>query len=230
VRQWAGAVRIVRVALITGAGLDPSCAPAGIPSNGSDGEGCWGEETAGANAVVGVDVGRVVAVPVGGAAVVWFVEPGAAAQQLGDPPSSITLGRNRDKARAEAVRRKEPAAQPNGVALGQVRIPAQGGGADPGRAETAVPEPLGATAQAAADAQQAVVAQADAPADQVKAHEAGAHRRAVQVRFAGMQPQSQVGQLLPQHHEGLSQRLRMIGEQSQIIYIAQLGLHAGEFP
>ena len=47
--------------VITGAGLDPSSAPAGIPSNGSDGEGCWGEETAGANAVVGVDVGRAVA-------------------------------------------------------------------------------------------------------------------------------------------------------------------------
>jgi hypothetical protein len=27
---------------ITGAGLDPSCTPAGIPSSGSDGEGCWG--------------------------------------------------------------------------------------------------------------------------------------------------------------------------------------------
>jgi hypothetical protein len=76
---------------ISGAGLDPSCAPAGIPSSGSDGEGCWGEETAGANAVVGVDVGRVVAVPVGGAAVVRFVEPGAAAQQLGDPPSPLSL-------------------------------------------------------------------------------------------------------------------------------------------
>jgi hypothetical protein len=62
--------------VITGAGLDPSCTPAGIPPSGSDGEGCWGEETAGANAVVGVDVGRVVAVPVGGAAVVRFVEPG----------------------------------------------------------------------------------------------------------------------------------------------------------
>jgi hypothetical protein len=52
---------------------DPSGAPAGIPSNGSDGEGCWGEETAGANAVVGVDVGRVIAVPVG------------------DPPSDVTV-------------------------------------------------------------------------------------------------------------------------------------------
>ena len=66
--QWAGVVRIGKP--ITGAGLDPSCTPAGIPSNGSDGEGCWGEETAGANTVIGVDVGRVVAVPVGGAAIV----------------------------------------------------------------------------------------------------------------------------------------------------------------
>ena len=78
--------------MITGAGLDPSCTPAGIPPSGSDGEGCWGEETAGANTVVGVDVGRVVAVPVGGAAVVRFVEPGAPAQQLGDPPSEFTVG------------------------------------------------------------------------------------------------------------------------------------------
>ena len=77
--------------VISGAGLDPSSAPAGIPSCGSDGEGFWGEETAGAHAVVGVDVGRVVAVPVGGAAVVRFVEPGAAAQQLGDPPSPFRL-------------------------------------------------------------------------------------------------------------------------------------------
>jgi hypothetical protein len=58
---------------ITGAGLDPrvcdpSCTPAGIPSNGSDGEGCWGGETAGTDANVGVDIVRVVAVPEGGAA------------------------------------------------------------------------------------------------------------------------------------------------------------------
>jgi hypothetical protein len=97
VGQWAGVVRIVlslargkpcqRGSPITGAGLDPSCTPAGIPSSGSDGEGCWGEETAGANADVGTDVGRMVAVPVGGAAVVRFVEPGTAAQQLGNLPS-----------------------------------------------------------------------------------------------------------------------------------------------
>ena len=52
VGQWAGVVRIVRALArgrpcqrgspITGAGLDPSSTPAGIPSNGSDGEGCWG--------------------------------------------------------------------------------------------------------------------------------------------------------------------------------------------
>ena len=41
-----GAVRIGgRSRPITGAGLDPSCAPAGIPSNGSDAEGCWGRQT-----------------------------------------------------------------------------------------------------------------------------------------------------------------------------------------
>jgi hypothetical protein len=103
--QWAGAVRIVRPWVrgrpyqrgspITGAGLDPrvcdpSCTPAGIPSNGSDGEGCWGGETAGTDANVGVDVGRVIAVPEGCAGVVRIVDPGPTAQQLKDPPSSAT--------------------------------------------------------------------------------------------------------------------------------------------
>lgn len=45
-------------------------------------KGAWGEETAGANAAVGDDAGRVAAVPVGGAAAVRDVEPGATAQQL----------------------------------------------------------------------------------------------------------------------------------------------------
>ncbi len=50
-RPWAdgappGAVRISeRSRLISGVGLDPSCAPVGIPSNGSDAEGCWGRQT-----------------------------------------------------------------------------------------------------------------------------------------------------------------------------------------
>jgi hypothetical protein len=77
-----------RVVPITGAGLDPSCTPAGIPSNGSDGEGCWGRETAGTDADVGVVVVRIVAVPHGRTAVVGIVDPGAAAQQLNDPPST----------------------------------------------------------------------------------------------------------------------------------------------
>ena len=111
--QWTGDVRIVRpqvrgmpclrLSPITGAGLDPSCTPDGIPSNGSDGEGCWGEETAGPKTNVGVDVGRVIAVPDGGAAVVGFVEPGATAQQLGDPPSLLTIGQEGRQVRAEAV-------------------------------------------------------------------------------------------------------------------------------
>ena len=99
--------------VITGAGLDPSCTPAGIPPNGSHGEGCWGEETAGANTVVGVDVGRVVAVPVGGAAVVRFVEPRAAAQQLGDPPSGFTV-----EQRMGAGRRRRGRARRAGGATG----------------------------------------------------------------------------------------------------------------
>jgi hypothetical protein len=81
-------------------GLDPSGAPAGIPSNGSDGEGCWGEETAGANAVVGVDVGRVIAVPVG------------------DPPSDVTDLRQWGQASAEAMGREQTLAQLEGVAMG----------------------------------------------------------------------------------------------------------------
>jgi hypothetical protein len=108
--QWAGAVRIVRswvwgrpylrLSPITGAGLDPrvcdpSGTPAGIPSNGSDGEGCWGGEAAGTDANGGVVSVRVVAVPEGGAGVVRIVDPRAAAQQLGDPPSTATYARIR---------------------------------------------------------------------------------------------------------------------------------------
>ena len=103
--QWAGAVRIKRRqgrfrpdlpgSPITGAGLDPwvydpSCAPVGITSNGSDGEGCWGRETAGTDADVGVDIVRVVAVPEGGAGIVRIVDPRAPTQQLDDPPSTST--------------------------------------------------------------------------------------------------------------------------------------------
>ena len=77
--------------VITGAGLDPSCAPAGIPSSGSDGEGCWGGETARADADVGGVVVRVVAVPHRRAGVVGSVVPRPAGQQLGDPPSFRTL-------------------------------------------------------------------------------------------------------------------------------------------
>ena len=47
----------------------------------------WGRETAGPDANVGVEVVRVVAVPHGRAGVVRIVDPGAAAQQLNDPPS-----------------------------------------------------------------------------------------------------------------------------------------------
>ena len=67
--------------------------------------------------------------------------------------------------------------------MGQVRIPAQGGGVGLGIAETTVRQPLGATAQTAANAQQAVVAQADAPADDMKAHETGAAGGAVEGGF-----------------------------------------------
>ena len=112
--QWAGVVRIVRSLArgrpcqrgspITGAGLDPwvcdpSCTLAGIPSNGSDGEGCWGEEAAGANAVVGIDVDRVIAVPVG------------------DLPQKTVL-REWGQASAEAMGREQTLAQLEGVAMG----------------------------------------------------------------------------------------------------------------
>jgi len=82
--------------VITGAGLDPrvcdpSCTPAGIPSSGSGGEGCWGGETARADADVCVVEVRLVAVPHRRAGVVGSVVPRPAAQQLGDPPSFRTL-------------------------------------------------------------------------------------------------------------------------------------------
>jgi hypothetical protein len=112
---------------ITGAGLDPSGTPAGFPANGSGGEGCWGE-AADAEPNVVVEVGRVVAVPVGRAAVVGFVEPGAAAQQLGDPPK-VTLrlaGRVRPwKIGGERQPGKQAAPQAQGMAVGQVGVPAQ---------------------------------------------------------------------------------------------------------
>ena len=108
--QWAGDVRIVRPlargrpgqrgAPITGAGLDPrvsdpSCTPVGIPSNSSDGEGCWGRGTAGTDAHIGLEVVRVVAVPHGRAGVVGIVDPGTAAQQLNDPPSPLNQAHRR---------------------------------------------------------------------------------------------------------------------------------------
>ncbi len=110
--QWTGVVRIVRpsargrpcqrLSPISGAGLDPrvcdpSCTPVGIPSSGSDGEGCWGRETAGTDAHIGIEVVRVVAVPVGAARQMRFFEPGTAAQQLNDPPSSPNQAQGRGK-------------------------------------------------------------------------------------------------------------------------------------
>jgi hypothetical protein len=78
---------------ISGTGLDPSCAPAGIPSNGSDGEGCWGDNTEAETDVV-VAVVLVPPVALGRSAVPRVVDPRAAAQQLGDPPRlTIALAR-----------------------------------------------------------------------------------------------------------------------------------------
>ena len=81
-------------------GLDPSYAPVGITSSGSDGEGCWGRETAGTDADVGVDIGRVIAVP------------------SGDPPSGVTVQRQWGQASAEAMGREQTLAQLEGVAMG----------------------------------------------------------------------------------------------------------------
>jgi hypothetical protein len=81
-------------------GLDPSCAPAGIPSNSSDGEGCWGGNTEAETDVV-LAVVLVPPVPVGRSAVPRVVVPRAAAQQLGDPPHiTPALARRRDHGRA----------------------------------------------------------------------------------------------------------------------------------
>jgi hypothetical protein len=80
---------------ISGTGLDPSGAPAGIPSNGSDEEGCWGETTEAETDVV-VAVVQVPPVPIGRSAVPGIVVPRAAAQQLGDPPQfTITWARTK---------------------------------------------------------------------------------------------------------------------------------------
>ncbi len=145
--------------VITGAGLDPSCTPAGIPSSGSHGEGCWGGGTARTQTVVGVVVVRV-------------VDPRAAAQQRGDPPSSPLSSRARWQATGKGIGGKKAMTPPQGVSMGQVGIPALA--RSPGLV--------------LADAQQAVVAQADASADHRKAHKAGAPGRAVQVGFAGVEP------------------------------------------
>ena len=48
----------------------------------------------------------------------WFVEPGAAAQRLGDPPACINVGEAWEQAVAEAVGR-ETLAQLQGVAMGE---------------------------------------------------------------------------------------------------------------
>ena len=65
------------------------------PEGSSTKKGAWGGEAAGTDANVGVVSVRVVAVPEGGAGVVRIVDPRAAAQQLGDPPSTATYARNR---------------------------------------------------------------------------------------------------------------------------------------
>ena len=112
--QWDGAVRIVRPLArgrpcqrgspITGAGLDPrvwtlpvrplESLPTALTVKGAGGE------TAGANAVVGVDIGRVIAVP------------------SGDPPSGVTVQRQWGQASAEAMGREQTLAQLEGVAMG----------------------------------------------------------------------------------------------------------------
>ncbi len=86
----------------------------------------------------------------------------------------------------------------------------------------------GVAAQAPTDTEQAVVAQADAATDQVKAHEADARCGAAQVGFVGVEPQPQTCQLFAQHHQSLAQVLGTIGEQGQIIHVAQAGPDAGE--
>ena len=111
--------------------------------------------------------------------------------------------------------------------MGQVGVPAQGGGAGPGMAETAVRQPLGAAAQTPAYAQQAVITEADAPADQMKAHETGAAGGAVEVGFLWVHTQPQASEVVPQNGQGLLQRLGVIGEQGQVIHVAQAGLDAG---
>ncbi len=118
-------------------------------------------------------------------------------------------------------------AQPTGVAMGHVGVPAQGGGPGPGVEETAVRQPLGAAAQSPANAQQAVVAQTDAPANDMRPNETGAAGGAVEVGFLRVHVQPQASKVFPQNGQGLPQRLGVIGEQGQVIHVAQAGLDAG---
>ena len=112
--------------------------------------------------------------------------------------------------------------------MGEVGVPARGGGAGCLDVEATAEQATGAAAQAPADTEQAVVAQADAATDQVKAHEADARCGAAQVGFVGVKPQPQTCQILAEHHQSLEQGLGTIGEQGQIIHVAQAAPDAGE--
>ena len=118
---------------------------------------------------------------------------------------------------------EQPAPEGQCVAMGQMGIPALGRGKGPRGAQAPLGHSPGAAPQALADAQQTGVAQADAAADYVKAHEGCACGGAMQLSFAGMEPQAQGRQIGDQQLAGLAQGLRVIGEEGQIIHVAQTG-------
>jgi hypothetical protein len=71
------------------------------------------------------------------------------------------------------MRAEQALAQSDGVALGQMGIPALGRTSGPFDAEPPLKQGFMTAPQPPANAEQAVVAHADPPADDVKAHKAG---------------------------------------------------------
>ena len=145
-------------------------------------------------------------------------------------PQRSGYGRERGKPLSEAIRGEQPAPQREGVAVGEVGIPALGRGEGPLRADAALGHSPGAAAQATADAEQAGIAQADATADHMKPHKAGASGRAVEVGLVGMEPQAQGGEVSKEQLPGTAQGLRVIGEEDQIIHVAKTGPDAWKGP
>ena len=112
--------------------------------------------------------------------------------------------------------------------MGEVGVPALGRSLRLSDGDATLLQGQLSATQTPPDAKQAVITQADAATDQMKAHKAGAHCGTPQVGLVGVEPQAQFGQFGLQHHQGLSQGLGPVGEQGQIIHVAQAGPDAGQ--